>query len=65
MEGAKHLLVERTYQRKYEYMFDKFSEGIIVVDLAGIVQEIILCACDPFEINREELIEKQYYHYFL
>lgn len=62
MEGAKHLLVERTYQRKYEYMFDKFSEGIIVVDPAGIVQEINLCACDLFEINREELIGKQYYH---
>lgn len=52
------MIVERAYQRKYEYIFDKFTSGILVIDATGCIREINQNALELFGVERA-VIENQ------
>ena len=58
MEGDSSLISERAYKKKYEYLFDKFATGILVVNQLGIIEEINLYACNQFGFERDQLVNQ-------
>lgn len=52
------MIVERAFQRKYEYIFDKFTTGIMVIDESGCICEVNQNALDLLGVERQD-IEQQ------